>query len=50
MLDHVDHGETAEKLRTAIDLVLKQDKVRTPDLGGKATTKDFTKAIIQRLS
>jgi isocitrate dehydrogenase (NAD+) len=49
MLDHVEHLDSAEKLRSAIDLVLKQDKIRTPDLGGKATTKDFTQAIIQRI-
>ena len=49
MLDHVELDHLADRLRTAIDLVLKQDKVRTPDLGGTATTQDFTQAIIRRL-
>ena len=49
MLDHVDLHEKAKKLRDAIDAVLCEDNVRTGDLGGKATTKQFTKAIIKRL-
>jgi len=29
--------------------VLCEDKVRTGDLGGKASTKEFTKAVVKRL-
>jgi aconitate hydratase len=39
----------ANRLRTAIDQVLRKDGVRTPDLGGKASTSDFTQSIIRRL-
>ncbi|MGZ4833476.1 MAG: isocitrate/isopropylmalate dehydrogenase family protein [Terriglobales bacterium] len=49
MLDHVELHDKAAKVRDAIDGVLCEDKVRTGDLGGKASTKEFTKAIVKRL-
>src|SRR5216684_703781 len=49
MLDHIDQSVLSARLRTAIDLVLRKDGVRTPDLGGKASTGDFTQSIIRRL-
>ncbi|HUL68203.1 MAG TPA: isocitrate/isopropylmalate family dehydrogenase [Burkholderiaceae bacterium] len=49
MLDHVGRLDEARRLRTAIDLVLRDDGVRTGDLGGKATTRDITQAIVRRL-
>jgi isocitrate dehydrogenase (NAD+) len=49
MLDHVGLTEHARHLRKAIDEVLNQDKVRTGDLGGKASTSDYAKAVIQRV-
>jgi isocitrate/isopropylmalate dehydrogenase len=32
-----------------VDQVLCVDNIRTGDLGGKATTKEFTAAIVKRL-
>jgi isocitrate dehydrogenase (NAD+) len=49
MLEHIDQPEHANRLRTAIDQVLREDGVRTPYLGGKASTGDFTRSIIGRL-
>lgn len=49
MLDHVGRLDEATRLRAAIDAVLREDRVRTADLGGKATTKDMTQAIVARL-
>jgi len=49
MLDHVGMGDKATRMRTAIDKVLREDKVRTGDLGGRANTKEFTGAIVRRL-
>src|SRR3954467_9126569 len=49
MLEHVDQPDLANRLRTAIDQVLRKDGVRTPDLGGKASTSDFTQSIVRRL-
>jgi isocitrate dehydrogenase (NAD+) len=50
MLDHVGLVDHATALRSAIDTVLKQDKVRTGDLGGTASTSDYAKALVQRVS
>jgi isocitrate dehydrogenase (NAD+) len=49
MLDHVGHQDKAKRIRDAVDHTLVTDNVRTGDLGGKANTKEFTKAIIARL-
>jgi len=48
MLDHVGWAELAENLRRNISDVLLKDGIRTPDLGGKANTKDFTRAMLER--
>jgi isocitrate dehydrogenase (NAD+) len=50
MLEHVGKPDLARRLRTAVDRVLREDKVRTGDLGGKATTKELTQAIVRRLA
>ena len=49
MLDHVGKIDLATRLRRAIDATLCDDGVRTGDLGGKATTKELTAAIVKRL-
>jgi isocitrate dehydrogenase (NAD+) len=45
MLDHVGRPELADRLRTAIDVTLNHDKIRTADLGGSASTREFAKAL-----
>ena len=49
MLEHVGKSELAQRLRGAIDRTLREDGVRTADLGGKTSTRDFAQAIIRRL-
>jgi isocitrate dehydrogenase (NAD+) len=49
MLDHIDRSELAHQLRKAIHQTLNEDQVRTGDLGGKASTKEFAQAIVRRL-
>jgi isocitrate dehydrogenase (NAD+) len=49
MLEHTNHHHQAAKLKQAIAAVLQQDNIRTRDLGGKASTKEYTEAIIKRL-
>jgi len=41
MLDHIDRNELAHQLRRAIHQTLNEDKVRTGDLGGTASTKEL---------
>ncbi len=49
MLEHVDQLEKAERLRDTIKAVMREDNIRTRDLGGSATTREYTDAIIKRL-
>jgi len=49
MLDHVNEFELATRLRNAIRAVLKEDNIRTADLGGDASTNDYAQAIIRRV-
>ena len=50
MLDHVGLIESATRLRTAIDLTLAVDQIRTGDLKGRATTREFAAAVCRRLA
>ena len=49
MLEHVGLRTEKQRLDAAVSAVLNEDGVRTGDLGGKATTKEFTQAVMQRL-
>jgi isocitrate dehydrogenase (NAD+) len=50
MLDHVKLTDKATRLRQALDATLNIDQVRTGDLGGKATTAEFTQALVSRIA
>jgi tartrate dehydrogenase/decarboxylase/D-malate dehydrogenase len=49
MLDHLGHAKSAAAMQAAIARVLKEATVRTPDLGGKASTADMADAVIAAL-
>jgi isocitrate dehydrogenase (NAD+) len=49
MLEHVGRAELAQRLCTAITQTLREDGVRTRDLGGQASTSEFAQAIVRRL-
>jgi isocitrate/isopropylmalate dehydrogenase len=49
MLDHIGERDTAARIRAALDKVLLDGAVRTRDLGGSATTTEFTDAICRQL-
>ncbi|MEO5625325.1 MAG: isocitrate dehydrogenase [Dokdonella sp.] len=49
MLDHLEQGDKAMRLRTAIRATLQARDRVTPDLGGTGTTAAFADAIIGRL-
>ena len=50
MLEHVGRQDLRERLERGLDQVLNADKVLTGDLGGNATTKEFTQAILHRMA
>ncbi len=49
MLEHCKLAELAVRLRKAIGETLNVDNVRTGDLGGRAGTADFTRALVKRI-
>ncbi|XP_028165006.1 isocitrate dehydrogenase [NAD] subunit beta, mitochondrial [Ostrinia nubilalis] len=49
MLAHVNLHSYSKMMKNAINKVLMDGKVRTKDLGGQNTTKDFTNAVIHSL-
>ena len=49
MLKYIDEREVAEKIEKALLKTLKEGKVLTADLGGTATTTEFTAEIIKNL-
>ncbi|MBS3787263.1 isocitrate/isopropylmalate dehydrogenase family protein [Candidatus Bipolaricaulota bacterium] len=46
MLNHVDQPEAAGEIEAAVDKVLEEREVLTPDLGGNSTTTELTDEII----
>jgi isocitrate dehydrogenase (NAD+) len=49
MLEHVHLPHMAARLRAAINQALNVDNVKTGDLGGRASTQEFTRALVQRI-
>ena len=49
MLDHLGERQKAERIRAALFRVLQDGRVRTRDLGGTATTTEFTDAICKEV-
>ena len=49
MLEHLGHGEAARAIETAIQAVLADPTFHTPDLSGKATTKEVGRAVVAAL-
>jgi len=49
MLEHLGFPAEAARVREAVAEVISAGKWVTPDLGGTATTSDFTKAVMQNL-
>jgi len=49
MLDHAGQGALATRIRNAIETVLREQKAITGDVGGTASTAQFTDAVIAHL-
>src|SRR5213083_2283232 len=50
MLQHIGETPMADRIMNALGAVLKDDGVRTRDLGGTASTTEFASAICRRLA
>ena len=49
MLEALGQNDQANRLRDALSKVVEEGKIVTCDIGGHASTKEFTQAIIDRL-
>jgi isocitrate dehydrogenase (NAD+) len=49
LLESVGQKETVRRILAAVETVLSEGRVRTPDLGGDATTTALTEAIVRAL-
>jgi tartrate dehydrogenase/decarboxylase/D-malate dehydrogenase len=50
MLDHLGEKAAHDGILRAIEQVIGDERVKTPDLGGRATTAEMTKAVASALS
>src|SRR5687767_10091688 len=50
MLDHLGEKAAHDAILQAIERVIGDERVKTPDLGGRATTAEMTKAVASSLS
>ena len=49
MLEYMNEGDRALRIRNAFEATVREGRTVTPDLGGSASTDQFTDAIIARL-
>ena len=49
MLEHIGEAAHAGRIRSALTHVLSEGRVRTLDLGGTASTTEFTDAICKQI-
>ncbi len=50
MLDHLGQPDVAARIRKAVVQTLRDDSIRTRDLGGNASTAEFADAAVRRLA
>jgi len=50
MLDHLGHADAANAVEEAIEVVLGEPRLHTPDMGGKASTGELGSAIADAVS
>ena len=50
MLEHLGHSDAHDSIMAAVEQILREAEVLTPDMGGKATTVELGKAIADAIS
>ena len=50
MLSHLGHQDAADAIEQAIEVVLAEPALHTPDMGGKASTEELGAAIAEAIS
>ncbi len=49
MMEQLGELSAAQRIMNALKAVTREGRVRTPDLGGKNTTEEFTEAVIEKM-
>ena len=49
MLQHMGYNDAAMKLYLAVDHVIREGRVLTPDLGGNASTQEVTSEVLKQI-
>lgn len=49
LLEHTGEQEISQRIKKAVQTVWETTNIRTPDLGGTATTEEYTQAVIRQL-
>lgn len=49
MLRHLGYATGADRIDKAVDEVIREGQVLTPDLGGKSSTEEVLAAVIKRI-
>ncbi|KDQ17198.1 hypothetical protein BOTBODRAFT_30009 [Botryobasidium botryosum FD-172 SS1] len=49
LLTHLGHLEPAQKINDAVDAVLREGKVLTPDLGGRSRTQEVLDEVLKKM-
>ncbi|TDL29297.1 mitochondrial NAD-homo-isocitrate dehydrogenase LysB [Rickenella mellea] len=49
MLRHLGYGDAAARIENAVDIVIRDGRILTPDLGGSAKTQDVTAEVLKRI-
>jgi isocitrate dehydrogenase (NAD+) len=50
MLNHIHEEAIGERIKSAYNAVLAEGRHRTRDLGGTASTTEFTEALVRRVA
>lgn len=49
MLRHLGYGPGADRLEKAVDAVIREGRVLTPDLGGKSQTQEVVDEVLKKI-
>jgi homoisocitrate dehydrogenase len=49
MLRHLKYEDAADRIDTAVNHVIREGRILTPDLGGKSKMDEVVEAVLRRL-